>query len=190
MFLAIISKVIAKENQMTQSELSEASGVGQSTISGYVNGKPANAKYRHRVLEAIQNTLGYSDNELLDIANKELEWQKTVDNLTKHKKQTESISDDEEKQEIQVVDIDPVTTEHRDLVGKFVSKKIALEANRVMIELDIRDPLRFAELAGIIRKFSEGQDFIEKQSPERRKKSSDPDTSSKTMDGANQQEAI
>ena len=68
-----------------------------------------------------------------------------------------------------VCELDPFTREHEELVKGFVSKKIALELNRMLIELDKDDPIRFAALVTIVDKFVKGSDFeeirAEKQEP-------------------------
>jgi hypothetical protein len=62
--------------------------------------------------------------------------------------------------------IDPITRDHLDLVKNFVNKKIAYDINKVLVDLDNDDSIRFGELAALIRKFANGAEFIERSRKE------------------------
>jgi transcriptional regulator with XRE-family HTH domain len=147
---------------MTQVELSETSGVSQSTISGYVNGNnPSNAKYKQRVLDAIQDTLGYSDDELLNIALKEIESQaidKQILNPGPSGLDVENVLGSIIPGLSNITD--PIK-EHIEVVRRFKNKPLVLIANQLLLAQEEKDQARFGELIGIIRKFVNGAEFIE-----------------------------
>jgi transcriptional regulator with XRE-family HTH domain len=154
-FVEWLKYAIKIECKMKGNELANKVGINPGTISGYITGKskgPRNVEDRVKIC----GVLG-ADYQQVIAAGRQQDVKVDLPQRTPITNESPAITD----KQTTVVDIDPVTTEHRELVRDFSSKRIALEANRKMVELDQSDPMRFAELVSIIGKFVNGVDFVE-----------------------------
>jgi len=150
-FVDWLKYAIKIEGKMTGEALSKKAKIHAGTISGYLTNKskgPREIKDRVKICEA----LGADYQEIIEAGR-----QKDLSGSSPIISEREKI----------ITDIDPVTVEHRELVKYFSSKKMALEANRKLVDLDVKDPIRFAELVTIITKFANGVDFVEVREQER-----------------------
>jgi len=148
-FVEWLKYAIKIECKMKGKELAEKLGINPGTISGYITDKskgPRDIKDRIRICEV----LGTDYQKIIDAGRQGVIYTKSETPPTTTHSLPKSVHE-----------LDPVTREHKELVKHFVSKHIALETNRKMIELDKSDPSRFADLVSIINRFVKGIDFEE-----------------------------
>lgn len=128
-------KEIMLESGITQKELSNCSGVGQSSISGYINdeNKPT-LKTQLKLIEAIKKILGHNEDYIIQKGSIEKKQETIEDNRTIFKLN------------------DSLEAEHLSIIRQFKNKDLACSINRQLVELEALDSTALAEIIVEIKK--------------------------------------